>query len=374
MIKNEYIEVRVSSKTVSKLKNNGYDVSVGDIVNIKILELPINSHVRIDVICDICSEERNIRYQDFNKVTSNNTETYYCDNCKSIKSNKTCLEKNIGWYNSDNIKNSIMKKYNVDNISKLDCIKNKKKETTFKNYGVPYPAKSEIVIDKMKKTCLERYGVENAMNNEQVKQKLKESIFTKYGADNVFKSEEIKDKIKKTLIERYGVDHQMSIQSTKDKIKETCLEKYGETSYTKTDECKEKVKQTCIEKYGVYNYMQNPEIFIKNQKSRFALHLHDKINLNYQGTYEKDFLDLCFRSNITVKKGKRFQYFFEDKVHYYFSDYYIQSKNLIIEIKSSYTYEVELEKNLAKKKATIENGYNYLFIIDKNYDEFLNLI
>ena len=45
---------------------------------------------------------------------------------------------------------------------------------------------------------------------------------------------------------------------------------------------------------------------------------------------------------------------------------------MIIEIKSSYTYECEREQNEAKKEATISNGFLFEFIINKHYDILLN--
>jgi len=47
---------------------------------------------------------------------------------------------------------------------------------------------------------------------------------------------------------------------------------------------------------------------------------------------------------------------------------------LIVEIKSSYTYELEKEKNEAKKEATINNGFNFIFVINKDYSELLSII
>jgi len=43
--------------------------------------------------------------------------------------------------------------------------------------------------------------------------------------------------------------------------------------------------------------------------------------------------------------------------------------NLIIEIKSSWTLDKKEEKQ--KRKATINEGYQYLLILDKNYPNFL---
>jgi len=121
--------------------------------------------------------------------------------------------------------------------------------------------------------------------------------------------------------------------------------------------------------------MQNENIFIKNQKSRYQLKHHEETGLSYRGTYEKDFLDYCFNNNIPIEKGKRIRYnYYDDKEHYYFSDFYYEPKNLIIEIKSDWTYNKYLYINLIKEKSCIDSGYDYLFIINKNYIKFNEII
>jgi hypothetical protein len=54
--------------------------------------------------------------------------------------------------------------------------------------------------------------------------------------------------------------------------------------------------------------------------------------------------------------------------------FFIPEYNLIVEIKSSYTYNYELDKNQIKKDYCIKNGYNFIFIIDKDYLYFDNLL
>jgi len=54
----------------------------------------------------------------------------------------------------------------------------------------------------------------------------------------------------------------------------------------------------------------------------------------------------------------------------YFPDFYFSSLNLIIEIKSTYIYNLQKEKNDLKKESVLNNNYNYILILDKNYDEF----
>jgi hypothetical protein len=49
--------------------------------------------------------------------------------------------------------------------------------------------------------------------------------------------------------------------------------------------------------------------------------------------------------------------------HTYYPDFYIKSTNTIIEVKSAWTYENWKEKNLAKQKACLEQGFKFEFII-----------
>ena len=53
---------------------------------------------------------------------------------------------------------------------------------------------------------------------------------------------------------------------------------------------------------------------------------------------------------------------------------FIENLNLIIEIKSSYYYKLHEQKNIKKKEATFDNNYNYILIMNKNYDELLKLL
>ena len=50
----------------------------------------------------------------------------------------------------------------------------------------------------------------------------------------------------------------------------------------------------------------------------------------------------------------------------YYPDIYIPSKNIIIEVKSDYTLNMEFDKNIAKFKATAEAGYNLqVYVFDE---------
>lgn len=150
------------------------------------------------------------------------------------------------------------------------------------------------------------------------------------------------------------------------KVKKTNLQNHNDENYCNM----EKIKKTNLSNYGVENPMQIRKFFEKQQKKSYLLKKHDKLELYYRGTYEKDFLDFCYNNKIKIEKGKRFEYLIDNQKHYYFSDFYIKSHNLIVEIKSDWTYNNNLEINKLKEKSVLNSGYDYLFLIDKDYNEF----
>lgn len=57
------------------------------------------------------------------------------------------------------------------------------------------------------------------------------------------------------------------------------------------------------------------------------------------------------------------EYKFNNKIHLYYPDFYIVPENKIVEVKSTYTFKYELDRNYAKRKSCIDKGYNFEFII-----------
>jgi len=53
----------------------------------------------------------------------------------------------------------------------------------------------------------------------------------------------------------------------------------------------------------------------------------------------------------------------DQKKHRYYPDFYIPSKNLIVEVKSKFTYEGNIQTNLLKMKACLDSGFDYRFMI-----------
>ena len=128
------------------------------------------------------------------------------------KYHQTCLEKYGAkdMFSIDEIQNkikiNIKSRYDVDNISQLDEIKEKKRQTCLNNFGVncgfntelarnnlriKYKKDKDEIIKKIKQSKLEKYRDENFTNREKSKQ----TCLQKYGVDNVIKLKTIQDKI-----------------------------------------------------------------------------------------------------------------------------------------------------------------------------------
>lgn len=174
-------------------------------------------------------------------------------------------------------------------------------------------------------------------------------------------------KIKQVLFNNHGNEK----YNNREKYKETCLERYGCVNTGQLEEVQNKMKQTYFEKHGVYHNMQNLESFDKNQLSGKRTQIDELTGLKYRGTYEKDFLNYCVANNIQIKNhSNSIKYFFENKTKLYHPDFYFEPLNLIIEIKSDYYFERFKDKNLAKQKECLKQGYNFIFIINKKYEDF----
>jgi len=177
MILSKYINIKISNNQIKYYKDKGYIVKGGnEIIKVSVCDLPNNSGVKIEVECDICGNKKEISLNRYKNNTKDLTTYYSC-------SRKCSEEKN---------KKTIIQKYGVDNISKLNKIKNKKIDTCLKHYGVEHPQQSEIIFNKGKITKFEKYGDKNYINIE----KIKKTNLSRYGVEYVSQNSEISQKMR----------------------------------------------------------------------------------------------------------------------------------------------------------------------------------
>jgi hypothetical protein len=187
----------------------------------------------------------------------------------------------------------------------------------------------------------------------------------KLGVINIFQLDEIKEKSKKTILKKYGVDNISKLDSIKRQKENTMLKNYNRKDNFNSN--------LLFKKYGVNNPAHIPEVFEKIQYNRFKkrkkiitplgkiIYLQGNEPEGYQTLLNEGFGE---NEILHMKKDMpKITYNYKNKVRRYYPDFYIKKNNIIIEIKSNYTYNVELEKNLLKKEATIKLGFEYRFMI-----------
>lgn len=218
-----------------------------------------------------------------------------------------------------------------------------------------------------------KYGVEHPLQNEELFEKSRKTCFMNNGVEYPTSSKDVIKKNENNL-EKYGVEHYTQTEEYKDNVKKSNMIKYGTEWYMSSKDFKNKSKITNLDRYGVEYNMQNEKIYMKAQINGFKAKIHKDTNLFYRGENEKHFLDMCYDKNIKIEQGIRFSYIFNGINKFYFSDYFLPDKNLIIEIKSSYYYKKYYDMNIEKMNTVKKSGYDFIFIIDKNYQDFNNYI
>jgi hypothetical protein len=135
----------------------------------------------------------------------------------------------------------------------------------------------------------------------------------------------------------------------------TCCKSCGKISY----------QETSMKNYGTKFPMQNSEVFARQQQSCFSIKEYtfpSGKTTPYQG-YENFCLDDLIHNNYKeeqivnkVIEVPEIWYKF-DKQRRYYPDIYIPHENRLIEIKSTWTFKNQKEKNFAKARAAKEQGY-----------------
>lgn len=240
-------------------------------------------------------------------------------------------------------------------------------------------------IKNTKKFCCRSCAMKFRWTDAEYKNKMKQLSYSLWKSEeyvnamiSIRNSPEYKDK------QSSSTKQSMSSHLTKRK----CLDALK--NYFSIKENREKHSQTQSSMWTAEKKKHHSEIMLKKWKNagfankcfnsgkRYKLYEFYDRSIKIQG-YENIVLDdlrkLYNDSDIyagieQIADIIKIQYDYENSVHTYWPDIYIKSTNTIIEVKSIFYYEHELNKNLAKAQAAKENGYNFLFAIvnPRNHD------
>lgn len=198
---------------------------------------------------------------------NNNSEVYKCPVCGKPTAFKDvsngycvyCSQACALTQRSEKIRKTCIERYGVDNPSKCEDIKQRKRETIEKNYG-GFGWASDIISEKSKQTCIDKYGDANYSNRDKCRQ----TCLDHFGCEYALQSDDVKLKSKKTKLDRYGDENYTNREkaidtcikrygnvTNVDKLREVMVDKYGGPSAFSDASVREKAKKTLLERYGV---------------------------------------------------------------------------------------------------------------------------
>jgi hypothetical protein len=278
----------------------------------------------------------------------------------------------------------MLERHGVEHNSKSSATLQKRVETNLKKRGVKYPTQCPDVRAKVIETNMARLGVDSPMKSEQVRRKTEETCLERFGYKTGFMNQSIKEKSKTTWMKKYGVDNPSKHNSIKKKKVDASIARYGTNHPLKSAEVRDKMYATNLEKFGVKHPSQSPEVFdkIMNTSHKYKDYTTPSGHIRKIQGYEGHVLDLLFKDNklseddvITDRAGiPRIPYILNDEQHYYFPDMYIKSSNTIVEVKSTWTYTKDIQKNIAKMLTSWETGYNFQLYIISMHGNVLSII
>lgn len=157
--------------------------------------------------------------------------------------------------------------------------------------------------------------------------------------------------------------------------------------------CKEEYrnmfKERMISKYGKVTMMDDPEFARKalaNRRISGRYRFSDGGEVNYVGSYEKDFLIMMDKflgyksTDIMAPSPHTYYYEYEGEKHYYIPDFFIPNLNLEIEIKQNESTHpkilaVDKVKEQKKDEVMISNkAISYIKLVDKKYEPFIEYL
>jgi len=167
-----------------------------------------------------------------------------------------------------------------------------------------------------------------------------------------------------------------SKKDIQEKIRQTNMKKYGCENPFQSEEVKCRIRITNKKKYGVDNVMQNGEIFRLNMASAFKSKPYTFPNgravlvQGYEIRCIESLLQDYEEDEIVIGAENMPEIWYhnpeKNKNSRYYPDIYLPDHNILIEVKSDYTYNKELAKNLAKFSTVAKLGFTlHLYVYNK---------
>lgn len=178
ILPNQYVIVKWHPKNKDYYISKGYIFTkMQDEFQVKVEDLPPQSHAWVKVQCDFCGKIIDVKFQNYNN-RGKYSDGYACTKCKTKKA-----------------KQSFKNRYGVDWISQDDEIKRKQTQTMITKYGVERYSQLPECKEKIRQTCLKKYGKEYYSQTKEYHENKMKHDLEKYGVLYHTQAHEVKRKI-----------------------------------------------------------------------------------------------------------------------------------------------------------------------------------
>ena len=202
------------------------------------------------------------------------------------------------------------------------------KQTCLEKYGVENPYQVEAFKEKAKQTKLSRYGDENYRNQEQIEL----TCLKKYNTTNGGWSPIAQEKIKQTNKLHWGQEYYFGCHDYFEKTRATCQQKYGTDWPAQVTGFQERIEQTMLKKYGARRYAQTIEFHVKSQ------HKYKVGEVQFDSLPELAYYLYCLDHNIVIKRSPtKIKYTHNNIEHVYIPDFEVAGE--LVEIKGDHFFD-----------------------------------
>lgn len=277
--------------------------------------------------------------------------------------------------------------YGVDNVGRVPAIRDKIASTNLQRYGVANVFAADEVKQRVRDTHLAHRGVPNPSMDPKVQAKRAATFFERFGG-NPQQDPEIRSKTSLTNQNRYGGKAPMCSPEVQSRARATVLLRYGPLAPWHLPGVRAKAVKTRLCRYGQVDPLLRPDVRKRAVRSAFrkkAFKLPSGREVWVQG-YEAEVISILLMefSEDDIALGAdvpRIPYVFEGKPHTYIPDILLKPLNLLLEVKSLWTFQggpdtcgtgvgnLRYEQNQAKAQAACQAGYSHQFLVkdDKHW-------
>ena len=293
------------------------------------------------------------------------------------------------------MKQNNLKKYGVEWAASSDVVKNNIEKSIIKKYGSRENF-NNVIKQSIEKSVIEKYGVTNVSYIQEIVDKRRDTFENHKKDPDFLKSirhkanttielnkknnsnykSDILEKRKQTLLERYGVDHNFKIPEVIEHRKQYFLDKFGFENPSKNELVIEK------EKHTIQNRTESE--WHKINKLRSKKYKYDNILFD---SWPEVCMYIYLRDNaieFIYKPEMYFEYLYDGTIHRYFPDFLVE--DTLVELKGDHFFE---DKDPSKRmicpfnrdnddlyeaKHLCMKQHNVEIITSKSYNVFIDYV